>query len=79
MYNSLPVHTHDPARAAVPTLGAIVLRECLLHRVIALPSVTNAFYCGNFPILRRVGAHQTLKEKSVKYIFYLFWEEIERR
>lgn len=56
----LPVHAHDPSRAAKSALGTIILSKGLLYWVVAFSSVTDALDRGNLPVLSSIDAHQTL-------------------
>lgn len=54
---SIPVHTHDPARCTIPTLGAIVGSQLCLHFIIALFFIPQSLYCCNVPFVTREDVH----------------------
>lgn len=58
LYVILPVHGHDPSRAAVPTLGTVEVSQSALHFVVPLGSVADAFHCHHLePMTRIHGKH----------------------
>lgn len=64
-YFILPVHGHNPSRAAVPTLGTVEVSQSALYLVVPLGSVADAFHGHHLEPMTRVHGKHAL-QRTIK-------------
>ena len=68
-----PMHCHDHARTAVPTLSTVVPCQCLLQYMVPLVTASQTLDCSDLPAVTVVEGSQALKTGKLVPMPHSVW------